>query len=34
MFIQLVTYDTSTKCVEHIIFDWADLEINLGAQVS
>ena len=30
----LVAYGTPTKCVERAISDWADLEINLAAQVS
>jgi len=30
----LVAYDTPTKRVEHAIFDWADLEINLGTQIN
>ena len=32
--ILLVAYGTATKRVEHDIFDWADLEINSGAQVT
>ena len=30
----LVVYGTPTKRVEWAIFDWTDLEINLGAQVT
>ena len=32
--ILLVTHGTPTKRVECAIFDWADLEINSGSQVT